>query len=431
MDFVEQIKEVKLKKEESMVSYDVTALFTSVPIPPVLEIIEDKLNEDKDLPQRTSMNTRHIIRLLEFCLRSTYFVFQGQYYEQTEGAAMGSPLSLIIANIYMEHFETRALETAPHPPTLWKRFVDDTFVILETTYKDEFFQHIYGIEKKIQFTAENTRADGSLPFLDTLVTVQEDGSLSTSIYRKPTHTNQYLQWESHHSIANKYSVINSLLHRATNICSSQEQEKEELKYVERALTACKYPSWAIQRMMLKKNNQKQNRNNNRTNRSISNSRTSITVPYNKGLSESFKNIGKKFGIQVHIKSRRTIKEELVAPKDKDHITKKSGVIYRFKCEKLECDEEYIGETSRTFGERYREHLKAPSPINDHNNISGHSTSLENFSIVGREENNLSRLIKESMYIRVNGPSLNKNIGKFHLPHLWDEVLNNSRELKLK
>ena len=116
MDFVEEIKEVKLKKEESMISYDVTALFTSVPIPPVVEIIEDKLNEDNDLPQRTSMNTRHIIRLLEFCLRSTYFVFQGQYYEQTEGAAMGSPLSPIIANIYMEDFETRALETAPHPP---------------------------------------------------------------------------------------------------------------------------------------------------------------------------------------------------------------------------------------------------------------------------------------------------------------------------
>ena len=146
MDFVDQIKEVKLKTEESMVSYDVTALFTSVPIPPVLKIIEEKLNEDKDLLQRTSMNTRHIIRLLEFCLRSTYFVFQGQYYEQTEGAAMGSPLSPIIANIYMEHFETRALETAPHPPTLWKRYVDDTFVIIETTYKDEFFQHINGIE---------------------------------------------------------------------------------------------------------------------------------------------------------------------------------------------------------------------------------------------------------------------------------------------
>ena len=201
--------------------------------------------------------------------------------------------------------------------------------------------------------------------------------------------------------------------------------------MERALTACKYSSWAIQRITLKKNNAKQNRNNNKQIRSNTSNRTSITVPYNKGLSESFKNIGKKFGIHVHFKSGRTLKEELVAPEDKDHITKKSGVIYRFKCDRLECDEEYIGETSRTFGERYREHLKVPSPINDHSNISGHITSLENFSIVGREENNLSRLIKESMYIRVNGPSLNKNIDKFHLPHLWDEVLNNSRELKLK
>ena len=154
-------------------------------------------------------------------------------------------------------------------------------------------------------------------------------------------------------------------------------------------------------------------------------------PYNQGLSESFKNIGKKYGIQVHFKSGRTIKDELVAPKDRDHITKKSGIIYRFKCDRLECDEEYIGETSRTFGERFREHLKAPSPIHDHSNTSGHTTTLDNFKVVGREEQSLSRLIKESMYIRVNGPSLNKNIGKYHLPHMWDEVLNNSRELKLK
>ena len=309
--------------------------------------------------------------------------------------------------------------------------MDDTFVILETAYKEEFFQHLNGIEEKIQFTAENTRADGSLPFLDTLITVEEDGSLSTSIYRKPTHTNQYLQWDSHHSIANKYSVINSLLHRANNICSNQEQKKEECTHIEEALTICKYPSWAIQRVKLKNNIQKQNKNNKRTNNNNINNRSSITVPYNQGLSESFKNIGKKYGIQVHFKSGRTLKDELVAPKDKDHITKKSGIIYRFKCDRLECDEEYIGETSRTFGERFKEHLKAPSPIHDHSNTSGHTTTLDNFKVVGREEQNHSRLIKESMYIRVNGPSLNKNIGKYHLPHMWDEVLNNSRELKLK
>ena len=98
---------------------------------------------------------------------------------------------------------------------------------------------------------------------------------------------------------------------------------------------------------------------------------------------------------------------------------------------MECDEEYIGESARTIGERFREHLKAPSPIFDHSNITGHATTLENFSIVGREDQSLNRLIKESMYIRVNNPSLNRNIGKYHLPHIWDEVLLNSAELKLK
>ena len=91
----------------------------------------------------------------------------------------------------------------------------------------------------------------------------------------------------------------------------------------------------------------------------------------------------------------------------------------------------IDESARTFGERFKEHLKHPSPIYDHSNTTGHNTTLDNFSIVGREDQNLMRLIKEAIYIRVNSPSLNKNIGKCHLPHIWDEVLNNITELKLK
>ena len=97
-------------------------------------------------------------------------------------------------------------------------------------------------------------------------------------------------------------------------------------------------------MMLKNSTPKTSRSNNKNNRSNNINRSSTTVPYNKGLSESFKNIGKKYDIQVHFKSGKTLEDELVAPKDKDHITKKSGIIYRFKCDRLECDEEYIEET---------------------------------------------------------------------------------------
>ena len=110
------------------------------------------------------------------------------------------------------------------------------------------------------------------------------------------------------------------------------------------------------------------------NKSKSNTgRNYITVSYIKGLSESFKNICKKHGIQVYFKGDKTIKDLLVAPKDKDYITKKSGNIYRYKCDRLKCDEEYIGESARTFGERFREHLKTPSPIYNHCNTTGHTT----------------------------------------------------------
>ena len=107
-----------------------------------------------------------------------------------------------------------------------------------------------------------------------------------------------------------------------------------------------------------------------------------------------------------------------------------GAIYWCQCDDLGCDEEYIGETSRTFGERYKEHLKDPSAIHHHNSQKGHPTNHNNFQIIGREGHNLARNIKESIYIRVNNPTLNNNIGKFNLSHIWDRVLLNTEGLTL-
>ena len=151
----------------------------------------------------------------------------------------------------------------------------------------------------------------------------------------------------------------------------------------------------------------------------------------KGWVKASKELAKKYGVQVFFKGGNTIKSLLMAPKDKDPLMKKSRVIYRYKCDRVECDEEYIGESSRTFGERFKEHQKASSPIFDHHNTTGHNISIENFEIVVREDQNLMRTIKEALYIRVNDPSLNRIISMYHLPHIWDEVLFNISELKLK
>ena len=136
--------------------------------------------------------------------------------------------------------------------------------------------------------------------------------------------------DSHHAINNKYSIIGTLLHRARNICSNKELLEEEQTIIQKALTACTYPNWAINRMKLKIDAPKirQNRNNKTT------CRSHITVPYDEGLSETIKNIGKKYGIQVHFKCGKTLKDELAASKDIDHMTNKSGIIYRFKCDRL-------------------------------------------------------------------------------------------------
>ena len=157
----------------------------------------------------------------------------------------------------------------------------------------------------------------------------------------------------------------------------------------------------------------------------------ILIPYTKGIGESLKNICKKHGVDAHFRGGQTLKNILVSPKDKDKITNKNSVIYSYTCGMIDCNEVYIRESGRTFGERYKEHLKAPSPIFTHQSNSGHETILKKFKIIGREDNSLARTIKGSMYIRVNNPTLNKNIGKYNLPHIWDKILFDIPELKMK
>ena len=174
---------------------------------------------------------------------------------------MGSPISPIVANLYMENFEEKAISTAPHPPYLWKRFVDDIFTIIESSQRRAFLDHINSIDKHIQFICEEQREDGSIPFLDILVMPNEDESLSSTVYRKPTHTDLYLKWDSHHTLPSMYSVIGTLLHRAKAICSNPQLLKQEEDHLYSALTKCKYPAWAPNRMRIKSRSQTQKNSN--------------------------------------------------------------------------------------------------------------------------------------------------------------------------
>ena len=126
--------------------------------------------------------------------------------------------------------------------------MDDAWVVQREENKQSFLQHINSVDPATKFTVENNKEDEAIPFLDTIVKPEADGKLSITVYRKPNHTDQYLQWDSHHHLSTKYSVINTLTQRAKTVCHKPELLQKEMEHLRKDLTHCKYPKLALDRM---------------------------------------------------------------------------------------------------------------------------------------------------------------------------------------
>ena len=100
---------------------------------------------------------------------------------------MGSPVSVVVADLVMEDIESRALTSFTSPPRFWKRYVDDTCCAIRTDSVEDFHRHLNSIEPSIQFTLE-AESEGQLAFLDVLISHNPDGSMDTTVYRTPTIT---------------------------------------------------------------------------------------------------------------------------------------------------------------------------------------------------------------------------------------------------
>ena len=133
----------------------------------------------------------------------------------------------------MEYFEQKSLGTATHPPKIWLWYVDDTWVVQGEENKQNFLQHINSVDLAIRFTVEDNKEDGTIPFLDTIVKPEADGKLSITVYGKPTHTDQYLQWDSHCHLSAKYILRNTLTHGAKKCVRNLSYSKKKWSTSER------------------------------------------------------------------------------------------------------------------------------------------------------------------------------------------------------
>ena len=258
-DQTDKLQSIRLQDNEELVSFDVSALFTSIPVNQALEVINQLIIQhqtDMEFKSKIGkawyevadhLDREDVMALLKVVLNNCVFSFQDKFYKQLHGTAMGSPCSPVVANIHMEYFEKRAL--GPELPisftiNTWLRYVDDVLTIVKKGTRDSLLNYLNSVDSNIKFTIEPPNEQGAIPFMDTFPR-PSGNKITTSVYRKPTHTDRYLDFNSNHPKSAKRAVVRALTDRAINVCSSPELLAEEMDHLGKVLRYNNYPKWMI------------------------------------------------------------------------------------------------------------------------------------------------------------------------------------------
>ena len=219
-----------------MVSFDIVSLFTAIPVEKACERIHTKLETDVTLTSRTKLTIDSIISLLCFTLTNSFFTHNSTIYKQVHGCAMGKPVSPLIANLYMEEIEECAITNTANPPKEWDCYVDDVFSIMKKDAVSTFHNELNSIDPHISFTIEH-ETDRQIAFTISHIS----GTITTNVYRKPTHIDRYLDFKLHHDKKRTISTFATLLHRTTSTPNTAEGKAIETKKVVEALMSNGYP----------------------------------------------------------------------------------------------------------------------------------------------------------------------------------------------
>ena len=235
--------------------------------------------------------------------------------------------------------------------------VDDTHTKQKVEHTKSFTQHFNSLDQDIKFTSEGVSV------LDTLTCKQADGSVKVKVFRKATHTDQYLNFQSYQPLQHKLAVVRALCHRANTIISTEKDKEEENRHITSTLRECGYPKWAIEQAL-----KPEKPSCSRTEPASGLSPQSVAVPYIKGVAGKTQRIFKSAGVRSYLCPAQKIKQILSRPKDPIPPQDACGVVYHIKCDGGEANDEspcsesymYIGETERSLRSRFLEHRRSSS-----------------------------------------------------------------------
>ena len=393
-------------------SFDISSLFTNVPLDEAIEICADALYRGHlDCPPFPE----DIIReLMLVATRGVEFSFNNQMYKQLDGVAMGSPLGPALANIFVGFHESRLFDNTVKPGVYF-RLVDDTFTIFGSELGcDHFQEKLSLLHPALKFTVE-TEQNNSLNFLDVLVEKEGTGFL-TSIYRKPTFTGQYIRWTSFSPKKRKNSLFKTLVHRALRICSKTKLGSE-LDKIKQLLIENGYPPNVLFSCI----NQKLANFAAEKTFGLEKCPVYLKLPWIGNISSKFEDQINKaitscfYAVKPCVVYNTRVMQPS-AKKDSVPTTQKRCVVYEFSCR---CEARYVGRTTQRLVDRIKQHVptrirkksstvreQPPSMCRNIGNPECAKTYTDdNFRIIWQARSSFHLSVLESVYIKTQNPVL--------------------------
>ena len=421
--FSNYIRNVPIEDDEIMESSDLTSLYTNIPIIDTLNIIKDYVNNDDQFTRKTAIPQDKFLDLVHLVLTTTWYTFNSQFYQQTDGVAMVGLASSTTAEIYMQAYERTAITTTLYPPKVWERFVDGVYSILQCTHLENFFHHINNLHQNIKFTMEE-ESNGELAFLDTLLK-RNNGEISVLVYSKPTHTDQYLHYSSQPQTSCKENVASSLFNRTYSIITNKDDLHKENARIKQVLKENGYRESIINKIFRRITNNhsllQSQQLTQATDIQEEEIRVSINLPYVEGTSEKLRRILRSHKIRSTLYTEMALCKLFCKSKDQVATEDKNNIVYEIDCSN--CQAVYFGESKRSLKSRSDEHKRSVRNCDfDKNQIAKHfweadlSFNWDQKKVIDMESRLIPRKITETIHSLKNSNHIDKIF--YMLPEIW-------------
>ena len=416
-NFLKKLNEFEIRPNDYCVSFDVTSLFTNVPLKQTIQIIADHIysNEAKLTP---TFSKECFIKLLMIATGGM-FIYRDEIFRQTDGVAMGNPLAPTLANFFLGYLEKSQIfnTTSDFYPAFYVRYVDDIFCIFRSNVESsEFLNLLNSLHANISFTFE--KSNGSLPFLDVNIELKDDGC-DTWVFRKETHTSVFLNFWAVAPVKWKSGLISGMLHRAKRICSTPKLFNTEVAKLKSMFLRNSYSA----RFFDKRLENFLNSTNTPTPIAEDNQnfKYNLHVPFIGKPSYAFSKqvsalLGAQFDIDVNVVYNTLKVGSFFSLKSRTPKSLISRVVYKFTC-LGDPGIAYIGVCNRFVIERVREHVaywrKSPTAVGKHiakcQTCQQTELSLDHFNVLKVCREKFDAKIFEALFIKRLNPRINRQM----------------------